>query len=60
LIALDGVPDELKNPPDDEERERPTPTEKEERQTHDDHRDADAMRQTIQRVRVLRLVIFHE
>src|SRR5215204_3660892 len=59
-VALDGVPDELEDPPHDEQPQRPAPVPEEERQAQDNHRDADGMRQLVQRVLVLRLVVFDE
>src|SRR5215207_1101883 len=59
-VALDGVPEELEAPPRHEQPQRPAPVPEEERQAHDDHRDADGMRQPVQRVLVLRLVVFDE
>lgn len=61
LIALNRVADELENPADDKERERPLPLdEEEERQGQDDHRDADAVREPVQRMLMLLFVILHE
>lgn len=50
----------LKNPSEDEKRQCPAPTEKEKRQRNDDHRNADGVAQLINRMPVLRPIIFDE
>ncbi len=52
--------DKLKHPTDYEKPERPTPVEKEEWQRNDNHRDADAVRQLVERMLVLGFVVFDE
>src|SRR5215207_1840885 len=59
-VALDGVPDELEDPAQYEEPERPAPVPEEERQAHDNHRNADGVRELVQRVLVLRLIVLRE
>lgn len=51
---------ELQNPTDDEQRQRPAPVEKEQRQRNDNHRDADAVREPVERVLVFGFVIGQE
>lgn len=61
LIAFNRVAEELEPPADAKQRERPVPLdEEEERQANDDHRDADAVREPVQRMLMLLLVILHE
>ena len=48
---------ELKDPAGNKQQQRPTPVQKEERQRDDNHRDADAVRQPVQRMLVLGFVI---
>ena len=60
LIAFDSVSDELQYPARDEQPQRPTPVEKEERQRDDDERNADAVRQTVQRMLVFGFVVSEE
>ena len=56
LITFDRMTDELKDPADDEQRQSPAPTEEDKRQRDDDHRNADAVRQPVQRVLMLGFV----
>ena len=60
LITLNQVAYELENPADDEQRERPPPVKEEDREAQDNHRDADAVRQPVQRMLMLLLVTLHE
>ncbi len=60
LISFDRVSHELQNPADDEHPQRPPPVEKEEWQRYDDHRYADTMSKTVQRVLVLGFVVSEE
>ena len=57
LISLDRVSHELQDPTGDEQQQRPTPVEEEERQRDDNHRYPDAVREPVQRVLVLRFVV---
>ena len=56
LITFNCVANKLKDPANYEQRQRPTPIEKEERQRNDYQRYADTMRQFIQRVSMLLFV----
>jgi hypothetical protein len=60
LIAFNRVPDELKYPPNDKEQQGPTPVEEKQWQGNDDQRDANAVRELVKRVTVLRFVGFDE
>lgn len=60
LVAFDGVADELENPADDKQPERPTPVEKKQRQRNHNQRNADGVRQLVERMLVLGLVVFDE
>ena len=60
LIALDRMTDELNYQADDEQRQSPRPTEEEKRKRHDDHRDANRMRQPVQRMPMPGFVIVDE
>lgn len=57
LIAFDYMADELKYPTNDEQSQRPTPTEEEHRQRHDNHRNPDRVRQTVERMPMLGFVV---
>jgi hypothetical protein len=60
LISLDRMPNELQNPPTDEERERDPPIEKEKRPRNRNHRNAQRMTKFVQRVLMLGFVVFDE
>jgi len=56
LISFDCVSDKLQDPANDKQHQGPTPVEKEKRQRHDDRGDADAVRETVQRMLMFRLI----
>ena len=58
LITLDRMPHKLQRPAGDLQRQRPTPVEEKQRQRDSNQRNADAMRESIQRMPVLRFVVF--
>ena len=51
------MPDELQQPADEEQGERPAPSEKEERPRDRDHGNADDVTELVQRVPMLRFVV---
>ena len=60
LVSLDRVSNELQNPAGDKQHEGPAPVKKEERQRDDDHRNADAVGETVQRMLVFGFVVSEE
>jgi hypothetical protein len=54
------VTDKLENPTDDEQREGPAPVEEKQWKRHDDHGNADAVREFIERMRMFRFVVFNK
>lgn len=57
-ISLDGVANELKNPTNDKQGERPTPVKDKQRQRNHNHGNADAVRQLVQRMLMLGFIVF--
>jgi hypothetical protein len=57
LIPFDRMADKLKNPTNNKQQKRPAPVEEEERQGDNNHRNADAVRQPVQRMLMFRFVI---
>ena len=60
LISFNRMPNELKDPAADEQRQRPAPVEKEEEPRNCNHRNADEVTQFVQRMLMLGFVIFDE
>jgi len=54
------VTNKLKNPPNNEKTQSPAPTKNEERQRQNNHRDADTVRQPIQRMLMFGFVVIKE
>ncbi len=52
------MPEKLKRPANQEQTERPPPIEEEERQRNDNQRNANTVRQFIERMPVLSFVVF--
>ena len=57
LIAFDCVSHELQNPADNKQQQSPAPVEEEQRQRKHYERNANAVRQSIQRMLMLRFVV---
>lgn len=59
LVTFDRMTDKLQDPTDDKKRQRPAPVEKEQWERKHDHRNADAVRQFVQRMSMLGFVVFY-
>jgi hypothetical protein len=59
-VSLDGVTNELKNPTTDEKYESPSPFEEEQGPRNRDHGNPERVAKLIQRVLMLRFVVFNQ
>ncbi len=59
-VAFNQVPEKLKRPANDEQRQGPAPVEEKERQRNDNQRNANAVCEFVQRMAMLGLVVIDE